>query len=428
MNVKTLQRLICALAIMGIAAPAAAQALDPSPPATPVKLIFIHHSTGEYWLRDSWGELGLALRDNSYFVSDTNYGWGPDAIGDTTDIGHWWTWFSGPNRDTYMAAVYDESDQHSLGYSRLEQDPGGENRIIMFKSCYPNSDMEGDPGEPIPPIDENPLRGQPFNTPYFTISNSKGIYIELLNYFAQRPDKLFVVITAPPLRAGDTIPDFAANARAFNNWLVEEWLLDYSLDNVFVFDFYNVLTSNGGATRIDDPDTNDLGWSDGNHHRWEGGEIQHMQTVDHNYLAYWTGSSHPTAAGDRKATGEFIDLLNIAYHCWNGDGGCPGDQIEDADNDGVPDGSDNCPYISNEDQADYDSDGIGDRCETGAALADADGSSHVDGFDLARLARAFSAACAEQRYEPTVDFTRDCMIDGDDLAILTTEFGRSVSN
>ena len=62
------------------------QADDPSPPTAPVKLIFIHHSCGENWLADCDGGLGMALRDNNYFVSDTNYGWGPDGIGDSTDI------------------------------------------------------------------------------------------------------------------------------------------------------------------------------------------------------------------------------------------------------------------------------------------------------------------------------------------------------
>ena len=76
--------------------PAGPAAPNPNPPPSPVKLIFIHHSTGQAWLDDGHGGLGLALRDNNYFVSDTNYGWGPDGIGDQTDIGHWWTWFRGP--------------------------------------------------------------------------------------------------------------------------------------------------------------------------------------------------------------------------------------------------------------------------------------------------------------------------------------------
>lgn len=36
----------------------------------------------------------------------------------------------------------------------------------------------------------------------------------------------------------------------------------------------------------------------------------------------------------------------------------------DADSDGVPDASDNCPTVPNADQIDSDSDGIGDACDT----------------------------------------------------------------
>ena len=117
---------------------AAAAAVNTAPPAAPVKLVFIHHSTGEAWLADEHGRLGMALRDNNYFVSDTNYGWGPEAIGDSTDIGHWWSWFRGPGAPSYLTALYAESGQH-CGYSRLEDDPGGANQIVLFKSCFPNS-------------------------------------------------------------------------------------------------------------------------------------------------------------------------------------------------------------------------------------------------------------------------------------------------
>jgi uncharacterized repeat protein (TIGR01451 family) len=153
-----------------------------------------------------------------------------------------------------------------------------------------------------------------------TIANAKRIYLDLLNYFATRQDKLFVVITAPPLAQGETTPQQAINARAFNQWLMNDWLTGYLYNNVAVFDFYNVLTSNGGSNRINDPDTNDLGWTDGNHHRWRNATLQHSQTVNNNYSAYWTADSHPSQAGNLKATGEFVPLLNIFYHRWQGGG------------------------------------------------------------------------------------------------------------
>ena len=56
---------------------------NPNPPTSPVRLIFIHHSTGGNWLADPnddspHGGLGRALMNNNYYVSATNYGWGPD--------------------------------------------------------------------------------------------------------------------------------------------------------------------------------------------------------------------------------------------------------------------------------------------------------------------------------------------------------------
>jgi len=296
----------------------ASYAFNPDPPSQPVRLIFIHHSTGEHWLDDYNGGLGIALRDNNYYVSDTNYYWGPTytdnstSIGDHTDIGNWWEWFRGPNSSAYLNALYNEGDQHS-SYSRLSTAPTGENEVIMFKSCFPNSALQGNPNDSVPPIDSNLLRGEGSGSEYHTVANAKGIYIDLLRYFRIRQDKLFIVIAAPPLMASDTNTTEAANARTFNNWLVNQWLAGYPYKNVSVFDFYNVLTSNGGNA-----DTNDAGSETGNHHRWWSGAIQHIQTVNYDMAAYPTGDSHPSQAGNLKATGEFLSLLNITYHLWKG--------------------------------------------------------------------------------------------------------------
>jgi hypothetical protein len=280
--------------------------LNPNPPEQPVKLIFIHHSTGEDWLRDDYGGLGTALRANNYFVSDTNYDWGPDSIGSSTDIGHWYTWFRGAHSSTYLAALFTEYAQHA-SYARLAADPGGENEIILFKSCFPNSALQGSLGDAIPAIESNNLRGQPAGSDEHTLSNAKGIYIDLLKYFAKHQDKLFVAITAPPLIDGT----YANNARAFNNWLVNDWLAGYPYTNVAVFDYYTVLTSNGG-----NHNKNDLGATTGNHHRLYNGAIQHLTTAGGNTAAYPSGDDHPSIAGDVKATAEFLPLLNIFYHRW----------------------------------------------------------------------------------------------------------------
>ncbi len=202
-----------------------------------------------------------------------------------------------------------ESGQHS-SYSRLANDPGGPNTVVMFKSCFPNSNLGGDPNDPPAPSAND--------SSSLTVANAKRIYLDLLPYFAAHQDKLFVVIAAPPLTDGDTTPANAANARAFNNWLMSDWLAGYSGRNVAVFDFYTVLTSNGGSASV-----NDLGAPSGNHHRVRNGVVEHITDQATNYLAYPTGDSHPSQAGNLKATGEFVDLLNLFYLRWRAGSGTP---------------------------------------------------------------------------------------------------------
>ena len=129
--------------------------------------------------------------------------------------------------------------------------------------------------------------------------------------FARRQFLPFNVITAPPL----TDPTYADNARAFNNWLVNDWLSGYPYHNVFVFDFYNVLTTNGGTPLVYDLDS-----STGNHHRWWNNAVQHKTDGDNdvspNVLEYSSGDDHPSTAGNLKATAEFVPLLNLAYNRW----------------------------------------------------------------------------------------------------------------
>lgn len=260
----------------------AAWALDSGPPNRTVKLIFIHHSCGENWLADGHGGLGKALANNRYTVSDTNYGWGPDSIGDRTDILDWPEWFLGPRSRNILQALFREDSAHSH-YTRVTADPGGENEVVMFKSCFPNSNLTGRPSDPS-------RKGAGL-----TVGNAKAVYIDLLRFFAARPDKLFIAITAPPVQD----PTHAANARAFNNWLAKDWLQGYAGSNVGVFDFYNVLTG-----------TN-------NHHRIARGGIEHVVLDKRNTLHFPTnGDDHPSPAGNRKATKDFVPLLNAYVNRW----------------------------------------------------------------------------------------------------------------
>lgn len=302
---RTYRRLLAASVAVALAlacaAPAGAlttQALDASGPAAPVRLVFIHHSTGQSWLDDGNGGLGIALKNAGYYVSDTNYGWGPDGIGNNTDVGHWWTWFRGPKASTYTAALYADSDD-TCGFSRMATNPGGPNEVVMFKSCFPNSAVYGSPSDAVPAIGSNPLKG---GSGPLTVGNAKGVYLDLLEYFKLHPEKLFVLIVSPPLRAADTNASCAANARYLANWLTDPngWLKGYPLRNVVAFDYYTVLT--------------------GGRHTVSAGAIVHTAGAS-NYLAYPTGDSHPSATGQRRAATDFVPFLNAVYHTWKGDAG-----------------------------------------------------------------------------------------------------------
>jgi len=262
-----------------------AKAIETNPPEKTVKLIFIHHSCGENLLTDNDGGLGRALLNNRYFVSDTNYGWGPSNIGDRTDILNWSEWFSSSKTRKYMKALLQETNRHS-SYKRDISDPGGDNKVIMFKSCFPNSNIHGN-------LSDFPRKGHGL-----TIANAKAIYIELLSFFSNHPKTLFIAFTAPPVQD----KTFAKNARAFNNWLVYDWLRNYKGSNVGVFDFYNILTGKD------------------NHHRVVNNKVEHVYQKGRNTLHYFQSSdNHPTRKGNQKAAAQFVPLLNMFYHNWKQD-------------------------------------------------------------------------------------------------------------
>jgi hypothetical protein len=224
-----------------------------------VNLVFIHHSVGENWLNDG---LCQALNGRGYHVADIYYGW--REYGDYTDTTDWPTWFT----DKVMALVYTEMG--SMTAPNTLQPAPGENTIVMFKSCYPNSDVGSD------------------------IADEQAIYDNLLPYFEQHPDKMFVLVTPPPMQE---ISD-AQKTRELCDWLADRktgWLAGLSTGNVFVFDLYDVLTDRDA------------------HHRLVDGQEVHQSAAGHDTLAYPSEDDHPNTDGNVKATEEFVPLLDLWY-------------------------------------------------------------------------------------------------------------------
>ena len=161
----------------------------PAQPAGPVNLVFIHHSVGENWLNDG---LCQALNDSGYHVADIYYGW--REYGDHTDTVDWPTWFT----DKVMGLVYAELGQHDR--AEHPRPAPGENTIVMFKSCFPNSDVGSD------------------------IADEMAIYNSLLPYFAAAPrEDVRAGHPAAHARASPT----PAKTRELCDWLADRqsgWL------------------------------------------------------------------------------------------------------------------------------------------------------------------------------------------------------------
>jgi hypothetical protein len=259
-------------------------------PEKKINLLFIHHSCGatlmaepgekkgEYCLyvsHPNGGGLRNLLIQNNYSVHEATYG---SKIGQDTDICHW----NGKFRND-MDIILKTDHQDKL-YS-----DGSVNNIVMFKSCYPASEIIADG---IPPADPDSCEK--------TVANYKAAYNSLLPYFRQHPGTLFIAITAPPIVKPrmNPVKEFLKNisgtgpeamgkrTRHFNNWLKDVasgWLKDYELKNVVVFDYYDILTGKGESN-----------WAK-------------FPTRDGK-------DSHPSSQGNLMAAQEFINLLNLAVH------------------------------------------------------------------------------------------------------------------
>jgi len=252
-------------------------------------LVFLHHSVGEHWLADpavgkgvaqaNGGGLRRALEANGYRVHDATYG---SRLGEKTDLFDWLPKFADHMDDVLRTARQD---------TILPE--GERNRIVMFKSCYPNSYFAAEGAEP----------GNPAG-PELTVANAKASFRALLPIFARSPDTLFVFVTTPPVAGGtfrerlgkvlvkrllgrplaaERAAQQARLAREFRDWIIapDGWLASYALKNVVVFDFYGVLTKHGPSLFSEYP----------------SGEGR---------------DSHPNTLGNQAATGELTPFLNRA--------------------------------------------------------------------------------------------------------------------
>jgi hypothetical protein len=189
-------------------------------------VIFLHHSTGgnlieQGGVREMFSAAGYDFWDHGYNdqgltrPDGTPAGYSYNIPDDNTDpdgLAH-----------IFSQRIY---SQPWNGFSGLMQ-----HEVIIFKSCFPVSDITTDA----------------------QLERYKVYYLQIRDVMDQRSDRIFVVMTPPPLNPAETDAEAAARAQAFAGWLrSDEFLTGHP--NVFTFNFFDLLAEGD----VNSPDNNML--------------------------------------------------------------------------------------------------------------------------------------------------------------------------
>jgi hypothetical protein len=345
-----------------------------SPPATPVNLLWIHHSTGANWSHkfdpdgsrawidgvpgtdrggyatrhDTSGDGGngeIALYNSNYILHHLSYESTLADGSNYTDYRNWYRKFRSylDRNDAahYVNDVGGEDLVHcyaqDVSYSEQGTDEftganiaAQTNQVIMFKSCFPNSNIsEPDISTGLP---ANPTLAQArawVASASYTdwinggggggpINYIKAEYMALLDVFGESRYRniLFVAWVAPP-----EIDSSSAYVRQLADWFENQWLTGYAYNNVLLFNYWNVHTGDHDATGTCFPAVRERH----NHDRYNPfiGRRDYVGPGDPDFIAdirmaFPSGDSHPSHFGGAIACKESIHLLNIQWNRMKG--------------------------------------------------------------------------------------------------------------
>ena len=189
-------------------------------------VIFLHHSTGRNLIEQ--GGVRGRFTDAGYDFWDHDY----NPTGLRNPAGEYTGYsYSVPDDNTdpdglvqiFSERVYDLPVNALSGLLQHE--------VIAFKSCFPASQITSDE----------------------QLAQYKAWYLGMRDVMDQHLDKVFIVMSPPPLNPAATDAGAAARARVFAEWLQsDEYLSGHP--NVFAFDFFGHLAEEDPAA----PDYNML--------------------------------------------------------------------------------------------------------------------------------------------------------------------------
>lgn len=198
------------------------------------KIIFLHHSTGkQIWLGGTnkyvnkfTGKSDVMDYFNSYnrsnktdyrvyeqvFPKEGTYGW------KNYPFDYYNIWVKNGGYKPYL-------EEPTLEILTKQYD------VIIFKHCYPVSQIIEDTGSPD--IDSEEKR----------LENYKLQYQALKSKMKNFSKNKFIVWTPAVHVKGNITVDQAVRTREFRDWIVEDW--DEKGDNIYCWDFYSLETEGG---------------------------------------------------------------------------------------------------------------------------------------------------------------------------------------
>lgn len=189
-------------------------------------IIFLHHSVGNNLIEQGHIREKLSAVGYSFWDHDYNSPGLRDPEGKLTGYS-----YDVPNDNTDPDGLAGVFAQRTYGLPTNALSGLLQHEVIIFKSCFPNSNIASDE----------------------QLEQYKTWYLGMRDVMDRHPDKIFIALGEPPLNPVETSPDAAARARAFANWLKsDEYLKGHP--NVFAFDLFGQLAEDNPAA----PDYNML--------------------------------------------------------------------------------------------------------------------------------------------------------------------------